>query len=471
MWWIRDKIMNRVTTKRIFFLFILLIGFIALLLNVMEFGSKAAEVPVKNNVSMSLDETLTAEKAYRLTDFTYAYLVDCSGDYIRIDTEKQQIVSRGKIWDGPLGEAIRPSEWMRFDGCLVHGIQHDSQGGLIYIVAPKEGTVDTQGRNHYRIAALKLPNLELIKKVELKPALDTPPAILLTPEGGELLVSYSIAEQSQGKDLWHDVVQRYRVPEFEQVETAEDLYSFSAYEENPMLGLRFSDHAYFDKAGRIVDRNKVLGKDGKILHRTDGYSLLTDSIKQTLRQLERTGVGGRKYLDITFADSAADRLLFVIGRDSENNHVVNGSGLLVYDVEGGHTLSPVVTPYAMAPFDPTHSGTPTAHLTPNGDLIVVEQYEWRDINQDSTFPSDYQRFKTGEIALYDVNTGSLLSKIFLDPPPGFFAHVIGFSPDGKLMYYLSQDYIYGVDLSGNQPPKKLLLSERLSPVAIFFSNR
>lgn len=471
MWWIRKKIMNKIADKRIFFLLILLIGFIALLLNVTEFGPKAAEVPVKNNVSMSLDETLTPEKAYRLTDLTYAYLFDCSGSYIRIDTEKQQIISRGKIWDGASGETIRPAEWTRFDGCLVNGVQHDPQAGLIYVVVPKEGTVDTQGKSHYRIAALKLPNLDLIKKIDLKLALDTIPAILLTPEGGELLVSYSIAEQSQGKDLWHDVIQRYRTPEFEQVGTKEDLYSFSAYEDNPMLGLRFSDHAYFDKAGRIVDRNKVLDKDGKIFHMIDGYSLLTSSLKQTFRQLERTGVGGRKYLDITFADSAADRLLFVIGRDSKNNRVVNGSGLLVYDGESGHTLSPVVTPYAMAPFDPTHSGTPTAHLTPNGDLIVVEQYEWRDINQDSTFPSDYQRFKTGEIALYDVNTGSLLSKIFLDPPPGFFARVIGFSPDGKLMYYLSQNYIYGVDLSGNQPPKKLLLSERLSPVAIFFSNR
>jgi len=463
--------MNRVTTKRIFFLFILLIGFIALLLDVMEFGPNAAEVPVKNNVSMSLDETLTAEKAYRLTDFTYAYLFDCSGSYIRIDTEEQQIIYRGKIWDGASGETIRPSEWTRFDGCLVNGVQHNPQAGLIYVVVPKEENVDTQGRSHYRIAALKLPNLELIKKIDLKPALDTIPAVLLTSEGGELLVSYSITEQSQGKDLWHVVMQRYRVPEFEQVGTTEDSRSFSAYEDNPMLGLRFSDHAYFDKAGRIVDRNKVLNKEGKILLRIDGYTLLTAPLKQALRQLERTGVGGKKYLDITFANSAAGRMLFVIGRDSKSDRVVNGSGLLVYDVENGRTLSPIVTPYAMAPFDPTHSGTPTAHLMPNGDLIVVEQYEWRDINQDSTFLSDYQRFKTGEIALYDVNTGSLFSKIFLDPPPGFFARVIGSSPDSKLMYYLSQDYVYGVDLSGNQPPKKLLLSERLSPVAILFSNK
>ena len=93
MWWVRERIMNRIANKRIFFPLILLIGFIALLLNATDFGPEAAEVPVKDNVSMSLDETLGTEKAYRLTDFTYAYLFDCSGSYIRIDTEKQQIVS------------------------------------------------------------------------------------------------------------------------------------------------------------------------------------------------------------------------------------------------------------------------------------------------------------------------------------------------------------------------------------------
>lgn len=400
--------------------------------------------------------------------YTYVYFLDCAGGYVKIETGAQRVVSQGRIWDASSAESIRPSQWDRLDGCLVNGVQQDHAAGLVYTVLPREGTIDPRGERHYRIAALKLPNFDLVGEIELKPALDAPPRILLNADNSELFVNYSVSEQSKSKDMQRDVLYRYRVPEFNQAEFLEDVYSPMVAEADPSRGLHISDRSYWAD-NQIIDRDKVLAHSGRIVRRIDGYRLLTDSIREKFKSLQRIGAEGKKYLDITFADSAGGRVLFVVGWDMRDNPVVGGSGLLVYDVVDRQVLSPILTPYRAAPLVPTNLGTPTAHLTPDGKLVVVEHYEWSLLQEGGQQDNKHERFKTGEIALYDVRAKTLLKTIFLHPQPGFFSRVIGFSPDSRLMYYSSLENIYAVDLAGDRSVQILPIS--FSPSAIFFSDQ
>jgi hypothetical protein len=403
--------------------------------------------------------------------YSFAYLISCSGSYIKIDTEKQEIISQGKLWNAPSARVIQPSQLGRLDGCLINAVRHDPRTGLIYIVVPKEGNLDAEGRRHYRIASLKLPNFSLIGYLDLNTTLDAPPQILLNPQGSGLLVNYSEIQRIQNKEMRHDHVQHYRVPEFEQKRNIEDIYPLAAWETDPTRGLHISNSAYWGKAERIIDQDRLLDVNGRMFRRIDGYQLLTQSMREKFQILERIGVGAKKYLDITFADSAGGRVLFVIGEDRINAPMPIGSGLLIYDIENQRTLPAIVTPYRAVPFDPTAVGTPTVHLTPDGELAVLEQYEWRSLEQSSLASPNKGRFKTGEITVYNISTGSTARRIFLTPQPGFFGHIIGFSPDSTLMYYSSQEHIYAVYLDETGSPQTLPKPEGFSPVAIFFSGQ
>jgi sugar lactone lactonase YvrE len=98
----------------------------------------------------------------------------------------------------------------------------------------------------------------------------------------------------------------------------------------------------------------------------------------------------------------------------------------------------------------------------------VEDYEWRPLEQGTPSAPEFERFKTGEIAVYNVNTGALVQTIHLTPTPGWYAHVIGFSPDGQLMYYFSSDHLYAVDLKTGQAVTK---PKVFSPIGLIFSEQ
>ncbi|MGH9460159.1 MAG: hypothetical protein ACRD1X_03010 [Vicinamibacteria bacterium] len=118
--------------------------------------------------------------------------------------------------------------------------------------------------------------------------------------------------------------------------------------------------------------------------------------------------------------------------------------------------------------------TPTVPLTPDGNLVMLELYKWRAPEPEGTptvlaGSAEESRFKTGEIAIYGVGTARLLRTVQLDPPPGFSARVLGFSPDSKSMYCGSSDRIYAVDLTGPKAIQVRAIEEKFFPVSLFFS--
>ena len=189
----------------------------------------------------------------------------------------------------------------------------------------------------------------------------------------------------------------------------------------------------------------------------------------TQKTLQRTGETGKHYLDIVFAESAAGRMLFIVGWDTMTAQSPAAGGLLVYDAVKEGVLSSIITPYREAAFELT-SGTPTVHLTPNGQVVIVEEYQWQAAPAASGMAPVQERFKTGKFALYNATSGALISTILVDPAPGDSGRIIGFSSDSTLMYYASTENMYVVDLLQKQS-RTVNLPRGFMPTAVVTATR
>ena len=376
----------------------------------------------------------------------YAYLVDCGGTYVKVDTNQYQIASHGRIWDGPSTSSIRPDHVERFDGCLFNNAENDAKRGLLYAVVQKHAFYSPQGDNEFWVAALRLSDFALVSKAG---PFELFPWLLLDPDTDSLLV-WSV-----------DIIERYGIPVLKKLETRR----------NPSDNL-ISDRASFMSDEQILDEDRILDRRGNLKRRVDPQTLLTPAIKATFRQQLALGMGAEQHFAAVHAGSRGERALFLVNPDTRQRPAER-SGLLVYDLGGEQTMPPITAPYRAYPT--------TVHLADNGSLVVIEEYEWRPSEeadqQLGTTSSGYDRFKTGTIAVYDASDGRFLQTIALEPPPGFLARVIGFSPEGTLMLYGSRTHIYVVDLRGHGEPQALptiegfFPNQQFPPLAVFFADR
>lgn len=412
---------------------------------------------------------LRGQTSRQNAESTYAYFIDCAGRYFRLDVRQQKITSSGSLFfpaasnaqSSPETSLSRPTSPPRFDGCLVNGVQHDANA--VYVVEPTELNVDSAGKRHYRIIALRIPTLDILAQFPIQTLIDEAPKILLDPFTKDLIVKYATVGSTAGEPS-QTVVQRVKTPDLRA--------SLSARSASEEAFFFLDNNPHWTKKGTIIDGKGIWTQDGKLLDEIDRAKLLDDPGRGKFVTLQRPTADGRgKYLDMTFVDSADDRLLFATGWDSKNDRSRSGSGFLVYDVTEKRPVASFVTRYPMTPSDGT-IGTPSAHLTPTGQSVVVEGYTWAGSGDDQ------QRFKTGQIAVHDLKDDGKAEDpliITLQPPPGLFARVIGFSPDSRTMYYQTKFGIYAVDLSGtlygSSHYTKLDVPEGFNPVTVFFSSK
>jgi len=381
-----------------------------------------------------------------------AYVIDCGGHYLRIDADRARSLGAGTV-------AGVPEDNDAYDGCLVDSMQVDPVSGVAYAVVPKTASVDDEGQRYYKVVALHSPTLKVLDSRDIPYALDEVPDLLLE-RPNYLLVSYGVPENITTAKSQR-VVERLSSKD---LRIQNDQASLSITSRLESMG-GFSASAHFDRRGRIIDKSRVVDLAKPTIVNIDGYSLLSEAVSSTFQSLQRTGVNGKKYLDIVFADAADDLMLFVIGWDTESRQSPSGGGLLLYDTNREKIVSSIVTPFRAAPFDAT-LGTPTVHLTPDAKLAIVEQYEWR-VSGPPTFPLApmQERFKTGAVAVYDMHAGIYLRTIRLDPEPGYSGRVVGFSTHQRLMFYASAENLYVVNLDRGDS-RALPLPEGFLPIAV-----
>jgi hypothetical protein len=336
-----------------------------------------------------------------------------------------------------------------FDGCLVADLAADPERGLLYAVVAREARVDAQGRRRHALVALRLQDLARQADADLGTA-EGGVRLLLSPARDQLLVSSSRWEGIGGEDAWRNQTRRFSVPALEPETAHEDLRLATAPGRLPTSSA-LSGAAVWASGDRVVDQTLVLDTAGRVLERLDPYALLPGEARRRLRGLERAGAPGRSYLPIAFAGSTAERALFVVGYDPGPDVAPppEGAALFVYDFGSGAALRPIRVPERVAAYDPTRRETPTAHLTPDGDAVLVEEFDWREVE---VAPGERApaRVKTGRLALWAVATGTRLRAFQVAPGPA--ARLIGFSADGGVAWLGSRQRLVAVALDGRRPP-------------------
>jgi hypothetical protein len=373
-----------------------------------------------------------------------ALLIDCAGHFLRLSTADMRILAQGNLWDRPKLAAFSPRAGSA-DECAVADVEIDRLHQLAYIALAR-------GQQHL-IAALHLPDLGLVTLHEIESAAAGPLRLLLSPGGDELLASYSHLEGAAGTADWLNMIERLSAPTLRSNRVSKELRLGAAAAAGRPSSAPLSRFAGWAGAGRILDQTRILDDSGRILEHLDPYALMTPAMASGLGSLERLSTAGRPYLPIAFADSAARRVLFAIGHDTGLATAPANSALWVHDVGSNLSLRPILTRERVAAYDPTRSETPSVHLSPDGDLILLERFEWRPaVGADET---QMARFKTGPVDVYDVNAGALLRTINLDPSPGFTSRLLAISPAGDLALFGTANLLYVVPLDGRRPPTVL----------------
>src|SRR6266566_4969449 len=94
----------------------------------------------------------------------YAYLVACSGEYLKIDVMARQILSHSNLWAAYSNSSPRVGDLGKFDGCLVQNVQHIPGSDTLYAVVPADSRLDSDGQRQYWISSMKLPTFAVISQ-------------------------------------------------------------------------------------------------------------------------------------------------------------------------------------------------------------------------------------------------------------------------------------------------------------------
>jgi len=388
-----------------------------------------------------------------------ALLVDCAGRYLRVDLDGQRVIAEGTVWDKSSLRTVRSYTASTFDGCEVTDAKADMSRKTLYLSLAKEPRLDANGKRHYLIAALRLPDLALMSQVELEDALETMPRLLLSEDHEKVMVSYSTHEEVDGSPIWRNTIDYLAAASLKRMHREENL-SRGFTDSNLPSSMPLSASATLASGQRVLDRTFVLDLGGRVLEHIDPYRLLSPAIRERLRPAERKGATGAPYLPIAYADNAAGRTLFVVGDDLDSGR--GAGGLWVHDLVGGMSPHPILISEIVAAYDPGSPETPTAHLTADGKFVLLEGFDWRQVGHASENAVN-ARFKTGDLRLYSVDDGSLVRRIQLEPVPGFAARVIGFSPGSDVALIGSQDMLYVVPLDDTRAPIRFRSHQGFNP--------
>lgn len=346
-------------------------------------------------------------------------LVDCAGTYLRIAIENTslQLADEGLIWDAP-------EAWnARFHGCLVPDAASIPDGKYLYVVVARGPFYDAADSRDYRVASLRVPSLDVVSYVDLPDVVDGQVSVLLSPDASQVQV-------------WHTTTSGARAL---RLPISDGRFAGSSGKEPDVVEQAVSDTAYWSGKDRIIDGSVVLDERGRKVRRVNPYASFGSWAHTAFPDLVRKGTKGAPFLQLSRADSAADRMLFVVNPDRRSGPGPLGGGLVVFDLQSGKTTA-IRLPMRPTALDPFSTATPTARLTPDGTRVVLEETEYEH--------EEGFRRRTGTIRIYDADSGHLLSTVFLADQPGFSGNerIAGFAQREQLMFYGNGEKIFVIDL-------------------------
>jgi len=364
---------------------------------------------------------------------------DCGARYLQLNAP-----SGAALGSGVYG--VFTQSHSRVDGCLIADVADKNQK-MLYALMPEDPRLDENGEQRFIVGVLDRKTLKVVHKYELPNKQAARPMLLFDSSRQELLVAMDNYETWQRLEIKSDG---------------------SLSPSGPSIAIQTpfptSPVPYIDEQGNIVDGLRVLDPQGRLIKQVQADAILDPALQEDFASLTLVNGSTRHYYGTIPAASAADRIVFTVGWDTEATRVPS-AGVIVYDLGAGRVISSFHSVFSVAPGYTGEAGVPSLHLSPDGRKIVLEQYEWQPTVGE---PSGLSRFRTGKIAVYDADTGLLTGTVIMDASHAKNAdgHLIDFSNDGHSLYYWFDRHLYVIDLRDASIAATVVLPDNFEPARI-----
>jgi hypothetical protein len=326
-------------------------------------------------------------------------VIGCSGTYAHIDLAHGGAVESGEL-------AMIAPDHRHVDGCLFDGGAYDPATGVLYGLFPKEARVDREERRHYKVVAIDPASMSELSHVDVPGLSD-----------GDLRIGI--------------------VPSTRRVEVGEDgrVVSMSGGRDRP-LKIEEERHGAPSKDASAAEA----------LPSPSGLGLLDAGTPKRFESILRAYPENRRLASVLRVDAARGRALYVVAPDAPRIASTRASALVVYDDRAKRIVSAFDSRFVVSDIELSGS---SAHLSPDGQRVIVEEYQRRVVpDRPDRAP---QMLKSGRLAIYDANTGTLQSLVSLRPGADFSSgELVSYSDDGQWMYYRWDHAFHVVDLAAGR---------------------
>lgn len=377
-------------------------------------------------------------------------VIGCGGGYIKTNTTSGVILETGVM---PGLGIDRPAT--RLDGCLINNAEQIPTKSLILALTARDVFLDVNGQRRYSVVTYDAIGLVPKSRYDIPIAQTAIPKLILSSSGKTALVIYSARNQAQSSP----VITAVRLDTLTlRAISARNIGDSEAAELQTAKTLIVDDNGDFQGAGR-----KIINVDLEYESRKTDFNVVSSywrskSHKDTGKIFDRNSNP-----KIVFADATVGTAVYIAGWDSKADQYPNGE-IIVYDLATRSVISSFQTAYRLTQPDGM-TATLNVHLSPKGDLVFIEQYEWTG-SPGTGASNQLSRAKSGEIAAYDSRSGGFLGKAQIVPAPGQYGKLVSFSEDGKFLYYFSGARVHVVEINSMNVISSIALTPAFEPVAI-----
>jgi len=382
-------------------------------------------------------ETPPATRSAAATEF--AYFFNLTGDFEKISLVTGEEVAHGQV--PPAVGVVRPLQRSGFDGCVFCSARYDSHLGRLYAVMAKEARGSDDNTKNFKIFALDLPGMKTSASIEVG---SDEPIELLTRDGHTLVTSYQSSSKDEKSNELSFGLSIYSAPSLKLLQTIRENIAISSYIGGAVIKTKLSEQAYFGEDGKtIYDQFSKSELEGNKITRGEinPSELLAKSGDKLLEPFRQVNPQTKTFFfDVDYCDSAAGKALVAL---NPGKNVAQG--VMAVDLES-KSLSPIIKLAQVT--------VSTAHLTPDGSQILIEDSELR--HPAGAKPDEPQEaiFRTGKLSIFDTATGAKVREITASDLSGFDSRLICISPDGRLAFIAKGGHLFDVNLGGGTISQK-----------------
>jgi hypothetical protein len=349
-------------------------------------------------------------------EVSFVYMINCGGEFVRLQLPSSDVAAQ---WDlSRTNTALLPTG--NLQGCVVSNAHFDSANSVVYGFVPRELRPALDGTRHYRLAALRLPAFEQLGFADLPAALNTPPALLVTPDGSRILISYheppkTLAGDAAGVgvvETYSGSLQKVRTL---RSDTDPGAYASAAFSERALFG---PDGAIYDGYARIR-----LTSNGFVREKLDPLAAIPEPQRTRVRQQHPS----EPALPNEYGPTASGRAIVVLGDVAPRMNAA-----FIVDLASSQLLATLQVP-ADALID----------LAPKGDIVLLEKAGVKKVGP----RSESRIFKTGDLLVYRVDSPGTPREIQNALLAGFESRVACYQPNGELLLYTANRRLYQIGVA------------------------